>query len=375
MDKSQFSAQKLTYARIARGMTMKKLSELANISRQMISNYEAGKTTPKGSNLLKLADVLNFPPSFFGNYTQPLNPGAEFFRSQSATSKRLRDMQKVRLLFARNIFDTLSVYVKFPKINLPASLDIDFDQISNNTIASKAKELRTLWGFDNVIPIPNLVKVAEANGIIIAKANMKDSKLDAVSKWIVDRPFILLTDNGESSVRRRFNVAHEIGHLLLHSSVESIYDLTSKEMKLLEKQANMFASYFLLPNKAFMDTLMTTSIEGYVDLKRYWKVSIQAMIYKTRFLELITDDQYLYLSKKIAWNKWKKSEPLDNTIPMEEPALFSTVYKMITDHGLMTNQGLKATLSLPDDELSKMVGEIVLKHSSIGMNQPKLKLL
>ena len=36
---------------------------------------------------------------------------------------------------------------------------------------------------------------------------MSDDKLDAVSEWIEDRPYIMLTDNGESAVRRRFNIA------------------------------------------------------------------------------------------------------------------------------------------------------------------------
>ena len=41
----------------------------------------------------------------------------------------------------------------------------------------------------------------------------------------------MLTDNAESAVRRRFNVAHEIGHILLHGDIESIHDYTSQELK------------------------------------------------------------------------------------------------------------------------------------------------
>ena len=334
--KELFNPHQLTSARISRGMTMKELSEKSEISRQMISNYESGKTTPKAENLLRIINVLGFPRSFFVAEMPELHSGATFFRSQTAATKKARDMQKEKLKYTFEVYKKLATYVNFPAINLPVLIEKDIHDITEEDIIQKAFELRSIWGIDPVSPIKNLISTAEKNGIVIAEANMSDGALDAVSRWIIDRPFIILTDNNESSVRRRFNVAHEIGHILLHNSVESVHDYSSKELKnIIERQANSFASHFLLPSGAFEESLLSTSLEYYKDLKKYWKVSIQAMVFKTHSLGLIYDDQSFYLNKKISWNKWRTKEPYDDLIPVEKPSLMDTVYKMIVENNVV----------------------------------------
>ena len=62
--KELFNPQQLTSARISRGMTMKELSEKSEISRQMISNYESGKTTPSWETARKIEAVYKFPLDF-----------------------------------------------------------------------------------------------------------------------------------------------------------------------------------------------------------------------------------------------------------------------------------------------------------------------
>lgn len=374
--KALFNPKQLTSARISRGMTMKELAEKTEISRQMISNYESGKTTPKAENLLKIINTLGFPRGFFSTEMADFHSGATFFRSQTASTKKSRDMQKEKLKYTYDAYCKLATFVNFPAVNLPTLIEKDIHDITEDDIIQKANELRNVWGINSVSPIKNLIGHAEKNGIIIAEANMADSTLDAVSRWIVDRPFIILTDNNESSVRRRFNVAHEIGHVLLHNSIESIYDYSSKELKnLIEKQANLFASHFLLPSKAFEDSLLSISLEYFKDLKKYWIVSIQAMVYKTYSLELINDDQYLYLNKKISWNKWRSKEPYDDEIPVEKPNLMYTVYNMIVENDVMPFSELVNSLNLPKDEIEKIIGGNIFDKEENDSSTPFLRII
>jgi len=371
-----FNPKQLTSARISRGMTMKELSESIGVSRQMISNYESGKTTPKAENILKIVAVLKFPRSFFSENTLELNYGATYFRSQSSATKRTRDMQKERLAYAKMIYNKLSKYVNFPDVKLPELLDMPLNEITDDTIKKKAQELRDTWGIDAESPIRKLISIAEVNGVIIVEANMSDNKLDAVSRWIVDRPFIMLTDNQESLVRRRFNIAHELGHLILHNGIEDIYDLSPKELKEIEKQANLFASHFLLPDEPFVKSLLSTSLEFFVDLKSHWQVSIQAMIYKTHHLGLLTDDQRLYLNKKISWNKWRTIEPLDNSLLIERPNLFKKVYEMILNHHVVAEKVLNNSFNLPIDELERMLNVKINEALEDAIElRPNLRLL
>lgn len=375
MESLKFNALQLKKARIARGMTMKDLAKKADVSRQMISNYEMGKTTPKGSTLIRLINVLDFPSSFFSEEYNVSLHGPTFFRKKNAATKKIRSMQSIRLEFQKRIFDTLSEYINFPKINLPSMIDCDVQDITDKMIIEKARETRLFWNISKDEPIDNVIQVLETNGIIVVEANMTNDSLDAVSQIIEERPFILLADNHESSVRRRFNVAHELGHILLHNGVESIEDYTSQELKnIIEKQANLFASEFLMPTEAFEKKLLSTSLEYYIDIKSYWKVSIQAMIYKTFQLDLINEDQKLYLNKKISFNKWKKREPLDDQIHLEEPTLFNVAYSMIVDNGVVDSTSLFFEIDLPKDEIEKSL-KIEIDEHDFEYHKPELKLV
>ena len=275
-----FNPKQLTSARIARGLTMKELAEKAELSRQMISNYESGKTIPKADSILKLISVLQFPVvSFQQIHLNCIQ--AQLFRSRSAATKKVRDMQKERLKYVQEVYKVLATYVNFPKVCLPELIEKSIYEITEEEIVKKAEELRKIWGLDLISPVPNLIQLAEQNGVIISEANMSNPTLDAVSRWMIGRPFIMLTDNHESAVRRRFNVAHELGHILLHNGVESIHEYSQTELKnIIEYQANLFAAHFLLPSAAFSDSLLSISLEYYIDLKKYWKVSLQSMIQK-----------------------------------------------------------------------------------------------
>ena len=280
-----------------------------------------------------------------------------------------------RLPLQKEIYDFLARYVNFPKLDLPETLMDDIDDITEEMIAQKASELRELWGLGQRSPIANLIEVAEVHGVIIVEANMSDSKLDAVSEWIEDRPFIMLTDNNESAVRRRFNVAHELGHILLHGDVESIHDYSPQQLKQIERQAHYFASCLLLPEQAFIDSLLSTQLDFYKELKKTWKVSMQAMIVRTSQLELITEDQKLYLFRQIASNKWKTKEPLDDTIPVERPSLYKKVFQMIVDNDILRKNEILAQLALPQDELEKSLNITIDPTVDLPRPRPVLKIV
>lgn len=372
----KFNHKQLRSARIARGMSMKDLAEKIGVSRQMVSYYESSKKSPSTATLLEIMAVLKFPREFFSAEIDTPVGGATFFRKQSANTKKTREMQQERLKYFNEIYEKLARFVNFPAVNLPELIEKDVHDITEEDIIHKAMELREVWGVDKVSPIKNLVQLAERNGVVIAESTASDQTLDALSRWIADRPFIMLADNQESSVRRRFNVAHEIGHIILHNSVESIYDYSNIELKnIIEKQANLFASHFLLPNNSFVDSLLSTSLEYFVELKKYWRVSIQAMLHKAHHLELINDDRYLYLVKQVAFKKWKTKEPLDDELAVEKPTLLEKVYEMVIQNGIATRQELNKQFNLPIEEIKKMISPLVVIDENEKEPTPTLKLI
>ena len=62
----------------------------------------------------------------------------------------------------------------------------------------------------------------------------------------------------KSSVRRNFDLAHELGHLLMHKHID-MDSLDKKELRRVEHEANDFASYFLLPKDEFIKNFQELS--------------------------------------------------------------------------------------------------------------------
>lgn len=137
----------------------------------------------------------------------------------------------------------------------------------------------------------------------------------------------------QSAVRRQLDGAHELGHRLMHEDVNN--DLLSRdEFKRIEEQANRFASAFLLPAEAFAQTVTSTSLLHFVELKKYWKASIAAMIYRCKDLGLITESKYMSLFKQMSMKRMRIKEPLDDAIPVPEPVVLRKSIQMLIENNV-----------------------------------------
>ncbi|EGQ0552827.1 ImmA/IrrE family metallo-endopeptidase, partial [Listeria monocytogenes] len=66
----------------------------------------------------------------------------------------------------------------------------------------------------------DLLYKLELSGIYVLEKNMGAS-IDAYSTWTnQEKPFIILGNKKKSAVRRNFDLAHELGHLLLHYKID-----------------------------------------------------------------------------------------------------------------------------------------------------------
>lgn len=373
MTEAKFNPVQLRKARLMNGFSMADLAEKASLSRQSISKYEQGTSVPRGESILKIAHALNFPTLWFSKKSDGAPMGAVFFRSQAASTNKQRDMQKTRLQLVGEAMNYLLNYIDFPKLNIPNPLDISIDDISDEMIINMADRVRDMWNLGRG-PIGNLTNVVEASGIIVAETTMHNGKMDAVSTWVNGRPIIALTDNDESAARRRYNIAHELGHILLHAGVEDIFELDNvKYKKLLETQANQFASALLLPDDSFMDYLISINMAFFIEAKKYWNVSIGALIYKANQLHLMTEDQYLYLQKKISINHWRKKEPGDDQVEKEHPEMFKQAVEMLFKSNVIRPEQLITDLGFPEEELEATFGIAFGVQSSD--KRPKLRIL
>lgn len=325
METNRFNGQRFKDALQFRGKRMTELAKDIDISKQSLSLYANGENMPPYENVQKIARALDFPFEFF--MTEDLCTTVTdntYFRSQASATKLLQNAQKMKLEYVAKVYEVLLNYVDFPDRNIPPVLfnptdnllEADSDEVLEQ-IEDIAGMVRKYWKLGNG-PIDNLQYLLESNGIIVTGFKNVDAKIDAFSQRINVQNhgtvFIIALALGEKpDVRLRFDMAHELGHILMHNWDDSNESLGKDEFNALEKQANMFASAFLLPRETFGRDVApyATNIEYYRTLKKKWGVSMQAMMYRARQLNLITANQFQYMMRIISAKGYKTHEPGD----------------------------------------------------------------
>ena len=99
--------------------------------------------------------------------------------------------------------------------------------------------------------------------------------------------------------RCNFTIAHELGHYVFHrpqykeaKNSALFHDGSDPRTKALETQANMFASYILMPRAVMMkkweEIDQSCPIDSAIrEMTRFFKVSRETMTYKLKFLGLL----------------------------------------------------------------------------------------
>jgi Zn-dependent peptidase ImmA (M78 family)/transcriptional regulator with XRE-family HTH domain len=331
-----FNGSRLKLARIYCGMTTDELGEKLGISRQGISQFENRKNDPSLSTLISLASILHFPVSFFTqddvNRGED-NVGSTYFRQLLTTSKKYQQEQIAKMKFVARIYSFLNQYVEFPHINLPnLAPDISPEHA--------AKSLRDFWNLGNA-PITNIIRVMENNGIVVTSFKTSTDDVDAYSHKLNDLFIVVLSKNKQVAARTNFDAAHELGHILLHNWYEDLDSLSREEFKSRESEANAFASAFLLPKEAFrydFDCLgqRGRGLERFVAMKQKWHVSIEALLYRARELDLITTTQYQSLYRLLHKKGWYHNEPCDDTIPFVSPVMLKSAVSLLLKENVFT---------------------------------------
>lgn len=348
---------RIKQARISRGLSMVELSEFVSVSKQAISQYEMGKNAPSKAILNIIADTLKYPISFFYKPI-PVNENASspvFFRSRKTAKVKVLNAAKEKIEIFREISDYLEQYVDFPELDLPKIIyeDGGINPIDNKTIEGYAITLREYWGLGNG-PIDNLMGVVQKNGIMVSKMQLGLNKLDAFSVWFDNKPFIFLSSDKDVNVRIRFDIAHELGHLLMHADYYSEEDLKNKTIHdKLENEANRFAGAFLLPSKTFSADIFSTSIDHFIQLKRKWKASIGCMIYRCDNLGTLSDNQIKYLKDQMTARVYWRKEPMDQEMPVEKPFAHKQAILLLLNNKIITPDQLIEETGCSADELEQ----------------------
>lgn len=339
-----FVGSRLREARVARMKTAVWLAEEVGVEPTAISKYEVKNSTPRPEVLDRIGVALRMPSTFFFKPEYEVNRRPFMMRSLAASTKRARDSAEVRTSWLREIVAFLKDVLSFPVPDLPCLFDgSDPTGIAMEEVEDAATRLRRHWGMRDG-PIDDLTGLLESKGIVIARFSMNAEQLDAFSIWSTEAPIAVENTDRTNAVRMRFDLAHELGHLVLHQNVEKSLFSHSPFHKLMESQAHRFAAAFLFPATSFMNEVYTVNIDGMLDLKRRWKLSAQMMIRRAFDLKTISEYQYERAFKRVSQAGYRTREPLDDVLESESPALLKDAMRALIDRGGMTGTDVLAAL-------------------------------
>lgn len=350
-------AARIRTARDLRAQTQAEVASAMDppITAAALSLIESGKVQPSRKTLAALADALNVPIGFFfGEWTDSASDDVlgqvTYFRDLAATPAKERRRAGAHALLLNVLIAAIESRVQLPRLDVPEYLADE--QVGRDEIDDIAQAIRGEWNLGDD-PIPNVVRAVERHGVAVARMSLGGQRVDAFSVRFPGRPLIVLTDDKSNYVRSRFDVSHELGHLVMHR-------LADASDRSIEDQAHDFAASFLMPAPVAIELLPRkvdsrawTSLAG---LKREWGISIAALLYRARDLRLLSADAYRNAMKYMSVRGWRKAEPGDREMGLPEtPSLFQRAIETITIERGESLDDLAFDAQLPADDLRWLV--------------------
>ncbi len=320
---SPFSLR-LRQARTMRGLSYRELSDRMGgaVSHVALAKYEDETMRPSGEVLAKLCSALGIAPDTLFRPTSVSVGNLNFRKKKAFGEKQARMLVETVRAKLENYLEAEELLNERAEYR-PVKLHAD-------DAREAARELRKLWSLGDQ-PIADIVELLERNGIKVVEIDEASDGFDGCQ--LEGQAIIVVSCRRNLPVtRKRFTLAHELAHLLLESWAKQ-RGLTDKE---LEKPMNAFASEFLMPSntlKQFFGTNRTTvTIEELKSAKLRYGISIGAIVYAMRELEMISESAYkrFYTGIQSTWRQKDGSirEPGDdevNELYVECPERFDRI--------------------------------------------------
>ena len=307
-----FTPSRLRWARERLMLTRTDLADAANISVSTLTAYENGRRAPLAEAKERLADALGVRPEFFYLPDMDEVPMEEVsFRKASKTSKCQQRAAMGAAQMAVEFFGVIESSFKLPDLQVP--------EIDDATPEQAAEEVRAQWHLADR-PIADMMSLLESKGVRILSLDHRCKDVDAFC-FSRDGVSYIFVSTVKTAERQRFDLAHELGHLVLHAGVPA----DSANSKERERQADSFAS-------------------------------AMAMARRLHDLKLLSDWKYRSVVIELSQRGYRSAEP--DGIQREQSQLLRKVLFMMDEH--TTTADTAAALHLTTDVVRTYLRDLTL---------------
>jgi Zn-dependent peptidase ImmA (M78 family) len=299
----------IVLAREARGLSQKELANKINMSPTNLSKIERGEIGLGNDVLQLIAEETEFPIHFFSQSGTIIPENLAYRKRQSVSQKIITPIQaRINILCRHVQFITQALPViapDFPKM-----------QVTESQSPSKiAQKLRQKWDIKEPV-IENITRLGELHQIPVLSFDFGTDRIDSRTMLTEDQYPIIFINKRLQGDKLRFSIAYELGQLIMHTyfSIGADRDISH--------EANAFAAELLMPSKEIKkDFEQGISIPVLAQLKKKWKVSMIALLYRADDLGFLSPNQKRYLLQQFNTLHIRRREPQELDIPIEKPQL------------------------------------------------------
>jgi len=340
---------RIRIARTRRGLTKSDLARELGLTPRSITRYESGDAPMDSA--VGLSRVLQFPVSFFTAAGAPeIEMDTVSFRAARKATARHRGAAVAAGSIGIEIDRWISKRFVLRPVDVPAHHGED--------PRLAARLLRGAWGL-GTRPLPNAVQLAESRGVRVYTLPPIAERVDAYSVWYDGKPFVFLARR-RSPEGMRFDVAHELGHLVLHPAAAC-------DDAVQEREANEFASELLIPRDAIPEYLRPNPpVAQLLRVRDQFKVSAMALAYAAHSSGRMTDWAYRNTCIELSGRGFRSSEPGG----MATHEISRVFPQILGPHGKVTAREIATDLHIPVEEVRALTFGVELGSATANADVP-----
>jgi Zn-dependent peptidase ImmA (M78 family)/transcriptional regulator with XRE-family HTH domain len=310
----------LEVTRRARGMTQDDLCEKVALTQAALSRYENDLREPDDEIVERLSEALRVTPKF-------LTSGARA-NGALALDAHMRRQATVKVSTWKTLEAQLNVYrlhlaILFEDVSMRSEQAVPVCDPIDHTPTAAAQFVRAQWRMP-LGPVKAMIRWVEAAGCLVIEEDFGTRRVYGLSQWVGEHP-VMLINSAQPPDKKRLTIAHELGHLVLHSAGPGVD---------MEAEANQFAAEFLMPEHVIRHQLRNVTLGRLRDLKAEWMVSMQALYERSYNLGYVTKTERSAFYRALNARGWKMNEPYAESIPVEHPQLIQHVAETLRERGL-----------------------------------------
>lgn len=340
---------RIRIARLRRGLTKADLARQLGVTPRTITRYETGDAPRDSANAL--TRVLGFPAEFFTSADAPeIEVATVSFRAARRATAQHRGAAVAAGSIGIEIDRWISQRFVLPLVDVPMHPGED--------PRLAARLVRATWGL-GTRPLPNAVQLVESRGVRVYTLPPIAEKVDAYSVWYDGKPFVFLARR-RSPEGMRFDVAHELGHLVLHPAAAC--DDAAQE-----REANEFASELLMPRAAIPEYLRPNPpVAELLSVRDQFKVSAMALAYAAHSAGRMTDWAYRNTCIELSGRGFRSGEPGG----MANHEISRVFPQVLGQHGKVGGREIASDLCVPVEEVRALTFGVELGSATEGVDVP-----